>query len=71
MKEPGYYLPPSSDDLAWLLAERRDALSQYFVLERHTPAVIRRLLDTRERRFGKTGDQVREFALPRSAAGAS
>lgn len=46
--EPGYYLPPSSDDLAWLLAERRDALSQYFVLERHTPAVIRRLLDKRE-----------------------
>jgi predicted ATP-grasp superfamily ATP-dependent carboligase len=47
-KEPGYYLPAGSDDLAWLLAHYRESLTGNFHLDQAAPSAIRRLLDKRD-----------------------
>lgn len=44
-QNPGHVLYPTSDDMAWLIAEHHVALSQYFTLYTPPLPVIRTLLD--------------------------
>ena len=47
-REPGHVLYPTSDDVAWLYSEYRDALSSSFRLFQPSAATLRLLLDKKE-----------------------